>query len=81
MFAEHMLFHHSFRLREQDGHEYSYHDYKGYVQNVSPPPSELEQLTSVTTRRIQTMSRAAGRGLVNSLLLDMLDTGIYLGGI
>jgi hypothetical protein len=40
-----------------------------------------EQLASVTTSLILSVSRAAGRSLVNLLLLDISKTGIQLGGI
>jgi hypothetical protein len=38
----------------------------------------LEYLTSVTNQSIQPVSRVAGRDLVNSLLLDNVETEIYL---
>jgi hypothetical protein len=38
MSNQHMLFRHSFQPRRADGQEHSYHGYKGYLQNVSPPP-------------------------------------------
>jgi hypothetical protein len=34
----------------------------------------------VTNQSIQPASRGAGRGLVNLLLLDSVETEIYLGG-
>jgi hypothetical protein len=50
----------------------------------SPPNTitlqRLEQVTAVTTLQMQLVSRAAGRSLVNLLLLGILKTGIDLGG-
>jgi hypothetical protein len=41
----------------------------------------LEHLTYVIAFSIQLVSRAARRDLINLLLLDIPETGIYLGGI
>jgi hypothetical protein len=53
--------------------------YKGYVNIIFT--LWLEHLTYVIAFSIQLASRAARRDLINSLLLDILETGIYLGGI
>jgi hypothetical protein len=55
-------------------------NYNGYVKKIFPPPLQLEHLTSVTDHSIQLASKVAGRGLVNSLLLDIVKTEIYRGG-
>jgi hypothetical protein len=52
---------------------------KGYVEQVFQ--LWLEQLASVTTQLIQLVSLGAGRELANLLLLDILETEIYPGGI
>jgi hypothetical protein len=51
-----------------------HHLYKGYVKKLFPP--QLERLASVTTQSIRPASKIAGRGLVNLLLLDILETDV-----
>jgi hypothetical protein len=43
-------------------------------------PLQQEKLSSLTTRLIQPVFKT-GRRLINSLLLNRLETGTYLGGI
>jgi hypothetical protein len=47
-------------------------------ESLSP---KLEQLTSLTSCLKQSVSAAARTGLINLLLLDILVTEIYLGGV
>jgi hypothetical protein len=54
--------------------------YQGYAKKAFPPPHSWNHLTSVTNQSIQPASRIAGRGLFNSLLLDIVETEIYPGG-
>jgi hypothetical protein len=53
--------------------------YKGYVKIVFP--LWLEHFTYVIALSIQLVSRAARRDLINLPLLDISETGIYLGGL
>jgi hypothetical protein len=50
-------------------------EYEGYVKKVFPP--WLEQLTSVINSSIQPASKAARRGLVNLILLNIPEIRRY----